>query len=289
MLDTKQTVLITGCSDGGLGSELAQAFDNAGFHVYATARNLSKMAHLSSLGIQTLELDVLSPDSITACVSQIPSLDMLVNNAGGGYSMPVADLDIEEAKKIFDLNVWSYIAVTQACLPLLLKSKGMIVNQTSVVGSVPIPFSAAYNASKAAMAMFTAIQRLELAPFGITVLELKTGVVRSNFLKNQHAQNQPVLPDGSIYAAARERVEEHMRGERFASIAMPADQWAAQVVHDVLRPNTVPVIWRGANAGFARVTSLLPSRWTEGRFKAMAGIDELERKVKMMERGGEAA
>jgi len=128
MPSEKRSVLITGCSDGGLGAELATAFHEAGLTVYATARSRSKMSQMLSLGIETLELDVLSGESIARCVGQIMSLDRIVNNAGGGMHMPVSDLSIPEAKRLFDLNVWSHIAVTQAFLPLLLKSKGMIVN-----------------------------------------------------------------------------------------------------------------------------------------------------------------
>ena len=173
MSNSKRTVLITGCSDGGLGAALAIAFHEAGLRVYATARNPSKMTHVGSLGIETLTLDVQSDVSIAACVSKVTDLDILVNNPGGAYSMPVSDLSIPEAKKLFDLNVWSYLAVTQAFLPLLLKSKGMIVNQTSIVSAISIPFQSAYNASKAAMAMFSDSQRLELQPFGITVVDLR--------------------------------------------------------------------------------------------------------------------
>src|ERR1700748_1171583 len=110
MSSAKRSVLITGCSDGGLGAALAIAFHEAGLHVYATARDPSKMKELSALGIETLTLDVLSDSSIAACVSQLTSLDILVNNAGAGYSMPVSDISITEAKKLFDLNVWSQIA-----------------------------------------------------------------------------------------------------------------------------------------------------------------------------------
>jgi 1-acylglycerone phosphate reductase len=159
----KRTVLITGCSEGGMGAALAIAFHEAGLHVWATARDLSKMAHLTSLGIQTIELDIQSSPSIAACVSTVSSrnLDILVNNAGASASMPISDLSLPEAKKIFDINVWSQLAITQAFLPLLLKSKGMIVNQTSVVSTMAVPFQSAYNASKAAMAIFSDSMRLE--------------------------------------------------------------------------------------------------------------------------------
>ncbi|KAK9342489.1 hypothetical protein V1522DRAFT_425026 [Lipomyces starkeyi] len=138
MTSSKRTVLITGCSDGGMGAALAVAFHDAGLQVYATARNTAKMSHLASLGIKTLTLDVLSDSSIAECVGKLTSLDILVNNAGATYGMPVSDLSIAESKKLFDLNVWSYLAVTQAFLPLLLKSKGMIVNHTSVVSSMAV-------------------------------------------------------------------------------------------------------------------------------------------------------
>lgn len=89
-----RTVLITGCSDGGLGAGLAIQFHKRGDRVFATARNPAKMASLTALGIETFKLDVLSDESIKACVEEVSALtggklNMLVNNAGAGYSMPV--------------------------------------------------------------------------------------------------------------------------------------------------------------------------------------------------------
>jgi 1-acylglycerone phosphate reductase len=124
MSTSKRTVLITGCSDGSLGAAIAIAFHKAGLHVHATARNPSKMKGLIALGIETFTLDVLSDSSIAAVVSKLSSLDVLANNAGASYAMPFSDLSISEAKKLFGLNVWSYLVVSQAFLPLLLKSKG---------------------------------------------------------------------------------------------------------------------------------------------------------------------
>lgn len=280
MSSSKRTVLITGCSDGGLGAALAIAFHKAGLHVYATARNPSKMTQLASLGIETFTLDVQSDSSIAACVSKLSELDILVNNAGAGYSMPVSDLSIPEAKKLFDLNVWSYLAVTQAFLPLLLKSKGIIVNQTSVAGSVTLPFQSAYNASKAAMAMFSDSQRLELGPFGITVVDLKTGVVESNLQKNHREARQISLPKGSIYEPAKEAVEGVMRGDKFESSGMPAPQWAGLVVQDLLRKRPPPNIWRGSQAWLAWIGTVLPFGMLDGTVKKMTGVDVVEKMVR---------
>ncbi|KAF4624888.1 hypothetical protein G7Y89_g13280 [Cudoniella acicularis] len=277
MSTSKLSVLITGCSDGSLGSALAIAFHEAGLHVYATARNPSKMANLSSLGIETLTLDVLSESSIAACFRKLSSLDILVNNAGAGYSMPVADMSISSAKKLFDLNVWSYLAITQAFLPLLLKSsKGMIVNQTSIAAVTTTPFQSAYNASKAAISMFSDTMRLELEPFGITVVDLKTGVVRSNLIqnsKNQRGGEQASLPEGSIYEPAKEVVEKALRQEGFTDTGMLAEQWAKLVVRDLLRGKPPSVVWRGEQAGLARVAAILPFGMFDGMVKGMTGMD----------------
>lgn len=280
MASAKRTVLITGCSDGGLGSALAIALHKAGLHVYATARNPSKMTELTSLGIETLTLDVQSDSSIAACVGRLSSLDILVNNAGAMYTMPVSDLSIPEAKKLFDLNVWSYIAVTQAFLPLLLKSRGMIVNQTSGASVVTVPFQSAYNASKAAIAMFSDTQRLELEPFGITVVDLKTGTVKSNIMKNNKEMTQASLPKGSIYEPAKEAVEKTMSGDKIFESAMSAQQWAEVVAHNLLKKKPPPNIWTGGlNDWLVRIATILPFGTLDGPMKKLTGLDIVKQKV----------
>ncbi|EPE32336.1 NAD(P)-binding Rossmann-fold containing protein [Glarea lozoyensis ATCC 20868] len=273
----KRTVLISGCSEGSLGAALAIAFHNAGLHVYATARNPSKMKSLEAMGISILTLDVLSASSIAECVKQVPSLDILVNNAGALYAMPVSDMSIDKAKELFDLNVWSYLEVLQAFLPLLIASKGMVVNQTSVSSCTVIPFQSAYNASKAAMAMFSESMRLELQPFGITVIELKTGSVTSTM----YDRNKDIkgLPDGSIYLPAKEAVEKAMRNEELEKSLMDQKVWADLTVKDLLKPKPVPVIWRGTNAALVRLSTVLPFGWFDGMLKKMTGLDVVEKAV----------
>lgn len=276
---SKQTksVLITGCSDGGTGAALAQAFHKAGYKVWATARNPAKMEKLAALGIETLQLDVQSDTSISACVSKLSELDVLVNNAGLQFLMPVVDVNIAEAKKLYDLNVWSHIAVTQAFLPLLLKSKGIIVNQTSVGASATIPFQAVYNSSKAALAMLSDSMRLELQAFGIRVVDMRTGIVKTNLIKNLQNSGTTSLPKGSIYEPAKEVVEKSLRQEGFESQGMPAAQWAELVVQDLSRKNPPPVIWRGESALLTRITTVLPFGLFDGFLKKLSGLAEAER------------
>lgn len=280
----RKTVLITGCSEGGLGDALAQAFHKRGLRVIATGRNPSKIAHFKALGIQTLPLDVLSAESIKACVSAVAdltggSLDILVNNSGAGYNMPLADTDINEARACFDLNVWALLAVTQAFLPLLLESSrgAMVVNNTSIASVAPMPTQGIYNASKAAAAMLTDNLRIELAPFSIKVVDLRTGGVRSNFYDN--ISTPLVLPKDSIYAPVRGAVEKSMAGETTPP-AVSAQSWAEQVVRDLLSPKPPTHIWRGQSAWMVWFfRRFMPYTLPDGIMAKMGGMDLLAEKL----------
>lgn len=149
---------------------------------------------------------------------------MLVNNAGAEFLVPVVDIDIAKAKELFDLNLWAHLAVTQALVPLILQSKGLVVNHTSVGASTMLPWQGVYTASKAAFAMLSDTLRLELEPFGVRVVDLRTAVTKSNLI-HDHADKAPTLPKGSIYAPAREVVEKALRQEVFVGRGMDVDEW----------------------------------------------------------------
>lgn len=141
-----KSVLITGCSAGGIGFALASAFQQRGLHVFATARTLSKMADLEKLpNVTLLSLDVTSSSSIAAAVDSVRTktggtLDYLVNNSGGGLFMPVLDTDVDEARRMFEVNIFGVLAVTQAFAPLVIAAKGTVVNNSSIAGCVSPPF-----------------------------------------------------------------------------------------------------------------------------------------------------
>lgn len=238
------------------------------------------MKHLAALGIDTITLDVLSETSIAACVTKVPSLDILLNNAGGIYNTAVSDISIAEAKQLFDLNVWSYIAMTQAFLPHLMKSKGMIVNQTSVASVATLPFSSVYCASKAAAATFSDSLRLELAPFGIKVIDLKTGTVQSNLATSKKA----VLPSDSIYGVARSRIERTLMGEHITVNGVAQSPWAEAVVGDLLKKSPASRVWRGAQARMMWFSTFLPHGAADGHLVQMTGLDVV---AEMVGKGGE--
>ncbi|CZR65805.1 related to short-chain dehydrogenase/reductase [Phialocephala subalpina] len=263
MAVARKTVLITGCSAGGLGAALAEVFHDKGCHVFATARSPSKIPSslAKSPNVTVLTLDVLSPDSIAAAVKSVGAqtegkLDVLVNNSGSGIILPALDTSIEGGKKLFDLNFWAALAMIQAFAPLLVKAKGCIVNNTSVSSVIPIPYNSLYNASKGALMIASETWRLELAPLGVRTITLMTGAVKTNFHANLNLNPTPV-PKDSYYYGVRDVIEGQSDGRMQANGKTPRE-FAAKVVHEVER-GTCGKVWVGGGAGSARLGSwLLP-------------------------------
>ncbi|KAK6063597.1 short chain dehydrogenase [Seiridium cupressi] len=280
---TPRSVLVTGCSDGGLGAALATAFHNAGLHVYATARDISKMKNLAASGIETLELDVTSSSSIASCVSKLPSLDILVNNAAVMLTMTAADVSIEEAKKLFDTNLWGTVQMCQALLPVLIKSKGMIVNHTSMASVLPVPGGAAYAASKAALGMYSAILRMEVESFGVQVVDLKSGTVgptnliNNNYTRAAQGADDSILPANSCYQPAKDLLEPILRQDNFKGSGMRPADWAKAVVGDLINNRQPPpIIFRGHYVILAKLAAWLPFGALDGIVKKTTKFDQVD-------------
>ena len=137
-----KTVLITGCSAGGIGSVLAEAFQKRNLRVFETARDASKMSHLERLfNVTLITLDPTSGPSVNAAVESVKAqtsgtLDYLVNNAGQRIIMPTLDFDIETAKSMYDIIIWGMMRVTQKFAPLVAIAKDTLVNVCSISTSV---------------------------------------------------------------------------------------------------------------------------------------------------------
>lgn len=142
----ERTILITGCSANGIGAVLALTLARKGHRVFATARNTSKIpSELSSLpNVTVLSLDVSSKESVAEAAKTVEEaghgLDVLVNNAGLGYTMPVLDVDIDKAQNLYNANVWGIVRTVQAFAAQLIKSKGRVVNMSSVGAVVNTPW-----------------------------------------------------------------------------------------------------------------------------------------------------
>lgn len=148
-----KSVLITGCSAGGLGAALALAFQKHGYIVFATARSPGKIpATLTDLpNVHALSLDVTSDESVYAAAKSVKAalrgkgLNVLFNNSGIGYSSSLLDLDLERAKQLYEVNLWGVIRTTQAFADLVIEAKGAIVNQGSISGESYEPFNCRYS------------------------------------------------------------------------------------------------------------------------------------------------
>lgn len=140
----KKSVLITGCSEGSLGYAMARTFSEHGFHVFATVRSLAKAGALvNDDGIEVLILDITSKDSIDDCVRVVEEktgglLNVLVNNAAYSQWFPLLDVDLDEARRAFDTNFWSMLAMSQIFAPMLIRAKGTICNHGSIAGCFPM-------------------------------------------------------------------------------------------------------------------------------------------------------
>lgn len=284
-MTSRRTVLVTGCSDNGMGSALAIALHDKGWRVIASARNLSKMKTLEAAGIERVQLDVVSEESIATCVQEIKrltggSLDAIVNNAGAGYHKPLIHIDIAESHDLFDLNVFSIIRITRAFLPLLVRSerKPLIANNTSAAAllGMGVPFQGAYNASKAAAASITESLRFELQPFGVRVVNIFTGVVKTEFFANAPVGT---VPPGSIYELAKDNIEAAMAAPPPDFKPMDAAVWAKQVAGDLSQSKPPYAIYRGTGAGTGRIATHLPIGTIDGMLKKSTGVDVLEKEI----------
>ncbi|KAI1359215.1 putative short-chain dehydrogenase/reductase [Xylaria arbuscula] len=275
---SQKTALITGCSDGGLGSAMAKALLEKDYYVFATLRNTSKAQTLKNLSnVEILQLDVSSRDSITRCAEQVKqrtsTLDILINNAGGDFHAPLLDADIEKAKKSFDVNFWSILLVTQAFADLIINGHGVIVNCSSVLWNIPSPWAGIYTTSKAAVKQVSETMRIEMEPLGVRVVTAIIGVVETNFFKNGLNESYQ-LPANSYYKPIHTRLEDQRAGRHVRS-GQHADVTAREIINDVLG-GAKGCIWRGGQSTTAKwLTWLLPAWALEWLVLGSRGLEEL--------------
>ena len=147
---------------------------------------------------------------------------------------------------MFDLNVFALISVTKAFSPLLIASKGTIINIGSIAGKAPIPWQGYYNASKAAVHLLSDQLRLELAPFGVSCICVVTGAIKTNFFENAPGIK---LPAESLYAPAKDIVEAVAGGSLAEKTAMNVDVYAEGVVKNALKSSPAKIQWLGGSTG----------------------------------------
>ena len=181
----KKVILITGASSG-IGKDTAISLIKHGHVVYGAARRLEMMQDIIQAGGHAIKMDILKDRNIDDVVNQIMNeqnrIDILINNAGYGLWGAVETISIDEAKRQFDVNIFGLAYLTKKIIPFMREQKsGKIINMSSMGGKVYTPFGAWYHATKYALEGWSDCLRIELKSFGIDVILIEPGVIKTEF------------------------------------------------------------------------------------------------------------
>ena len=172
-------ILVTGASSG-IGYDVAKALALKGHTVYAAARRVALMEPLREFGVTPVPLDVCDEASVAACLAVTGPLDVLVNNAGFGYLGPIEAVPMEEARRQLEVNIFGLARLCQLVLPgMRSRGRGRIINMGSAMGKAAMLFGGWYNVSKFAVEAFSDALRIEMQPFGIDVVLIEPGGIRT--------------------------------------------------------------------------------------------------------------
>ncbi len=205
---TRPVAIVTGAS-GGIGEATARALHAAGYRVFGTYRRppASRLP-----GVEYVACDVISDEAVKAAVAEVLAkagrIDLLVNNAGVGLIAGAEESSLEQAKSLFDVNLFGVIRMTKAVLPTMRRQRsGRIVNLSSVMGLIPAPFMALYSASKHAVEGYSESLDHETRGSGVRVVLVEPAYTRTSFEGNVYQADQQL----EAYQPARSNAEAVMR------------------------------------------------------------------------------
>jgi NAD(P)-dependent dehydrogenase (short-subunit alcohol dehydrogenase family) len=232
MESNNRVAIITGASSG-IGSAAALSLLSQGFTVYGAARRIDRLEALASQGVKPLALDVTDAKSMQGGIANVMAssgrIDVLVNNAGYGSYGAIEDVSQEEAKRQFDVNVFGAMELTKLVLPQMRKQgSGRIINISSVGGRAVGPFGGWYHGTKFALEALSDSLRMELKPFGIDVVVVEPGGIKSEFLDIAASGLQATSGNGP-YA---DRVKSMLAS--FTNPRMMSMQSPPQVIADII-------------------------------------------------------
>lgn len=236
MAAQKQIALVTGASSG-IGRETAIRLAGRDFQVIAAARRMDRLNDLADQfqSITPKQVDLSQPEDTEAFCRYLSDLSVpvsvLINNAGYSIRGALEDVSMEAIKRLFEVNLFALIRVTQACLPAMRKMrKGTIVNLSSIVGKFSFPGSGVYAAAKYAVEGITDALRLELSPLGIRVVVIRPGPIATEFNEVGNKLTGDLMartdPDYKpIYQAAGAET-----GKMFAGLSLPGPDLIADLI-----------------------------------------------------------
>ena len=210
--ESKKIVIVSGASSG-MGLEIANLFLKNGFIVYGLGQR-----ELNDVEFNYERVNICNENECEKLVNMViekhGKIDVLVNNAGMGISGPIEFTEIEDAKKLFDVNFFGAVNLTKCVLPSMRENRsGRIINVSSVASFVPIPFQVYYSASKSALDTFASGLRSEVKEFNIKVVNVHPGDVKTNFTavrkKAKLADNNPYAKNCNSAISAMEKDEQN--------------------------------------------------------------------------------
>jgi NAD(P)-dependent dehydrogenase (short-subunit alcohol dehydrogenase family) len=273
----KQVVLVTGCSTG-IGRAVAVELKVRGHRPIATARRVEAIADLAERGIDTLRLDVTDTTSIAEAVATVREragrIDVLVNNAGQNAFGPILELPLDKVRATFDANVVGLLAVTQAVFPMMAERRaGLVINVGSVVGILPTPFAGAYCASKSAVHMLSEVMRIEAAPFGIDVVVVQPGGVKSSIADNAARDIGRFKAETSLYHRVYAGIEK--RAYSSQDDPLPAEDFARELVAQAFVTPPPRIIRLGTGSDTLPRFAELPGEKRDAILSRNYGLDTL--------------
>jgi NAD(P)-dependent dehydrogenase (short-subunit alcohol dehydrogenase family) len=243
-MKAQNVALVTG-SSSGIGFETALLLARNGFKTYASMRDLKKskditqIANKEKLPLQVVQLDVIDHKSIREAIDKVVEenkrIDVLVNNAGYGLLGALEDLSIEEIKAQFETNFFGAIRVTQQVLPVMRKQKsgGTIVNISSVGGRMGIPSLSAYHSTKFALEGLSESISYELEPFGIRVVIIEPGFIRTNIMNSSIIAKKAQDPSSPYFSLTQQLEKSFKSAMENTSESSPPEEVAKVVLQAV--------------------------------------------------------
>ena len=213
-MKTPQVILLTGASSG-IGYDTAIALGEQGHKVYAAARRIERMEPLRQYGITPLRMDVTDEQSMQDGVQTILSnegrIDTLINNAGYGYFGAIENVPMDDARNQLEVNIFGLARLCQLVLPSMrAQHSGRIINTSSVAGKSVLYYGGWYHVSKYAVEAFSDALRMELKPFGIDVIIIEPGAIKTNWgiIAADHLAE---TSEGTPYAESGKMMAENLR------------------------------------------------------------------------------
>ena len=271
-----KTALVTGASSG-IGEETARTLHKLGYTVYAAARRTDRLKQLTAIGIHALTMDVTDDESMSSGIEKISTetgrIDVLVNNAGYGSYGAIEDVSLDEARRQFEVNVFGLGRLTQLVLPhMRAQRSGTIINISSMGGRLTTPLGGWYHATKYAVEALSDALRMETAPFGIDVVVIEPGGIRTEW-SGIAADHLEETAEGSAYASQIKAVANSMRSESTNKRQSPPSVIADTVEKIVTarKPRTRYVVGFAAKP-LVTLRRILPDRAFDRVISAALGV-----------------